>query len=209
MARTQQGGISIEQISPSKIKITCEQQEIQIPDNEFSTYKNLKIVHIPNDKQLIKIGNKAFCGTMLEKIVIDGNAESEESEGLVIPKTVTEIGANAFDGCPFKELTIYDTLKEIGENAFYCTNLNNVTVKNARTEEVIKTIKIKSQNNTISLFDTEKANPTELIKNACASRENVVVLEDLNAKNNQKAATRTQRNANNQRGLGCFKGCCK
>lgn len=62
-------------------------------------------------------------GTVLQKYL-------GESDDVIIPEGVTEIGVNAFEGCSMESITIPKTVKRIGFGAFsLCVNLNRVYIE--------------------------------------------------------------------------------
>ena len=149
---------SVTEIGRSMFKNCSSLTEIVIPDavtkigaSAFNGCSSLKELKIP--ATVVEIGDRAFasCYALNTITVADGNtvyksidnvlynkdvtslmqyAVGNEATALVIPSTVTEIGASAFAGAAnLTTLTIPNSVKTIGKYAFDgCVNVANVTL---------------------------------------------------------------------------------
>lgn len=92
----------------------------EIGESAFSWYKDLIDITLPEG--LLKIGDWAFCGCGIHK--------------LVIPKGVTEIGKSAFSWCDgLTSLEIPASAKAIGQEALHgCPSLKEILFDGSQTE---------------------------------------------------------------------------
>ena len=95
--------------------------------NSFSL-DGLLYVEFPENLKII--GNNAFdqCGYLGDEEMADYVTDID-SVDIIIPDSVTEIGTEAFLGCPFKTIVLPKGLQEIQTLAFYnCSNLEEITI---------------------------------------------------------------------------------
>ena len=107
-------------------------KEVTIPESVVSIEESFVSCYLT--EIYVNANNLNYCS-------IDGNLYSKdgkiliqffnnnESDTVVIPRGVTEIGEYAFAGKEgFSSVIIPDSVKNIGSRAFYMTNLRNVTI---------------------------------------------------------------------------------
>ncbi len=140
-------GGSVEVIGESAFADCSSLQSAQLPDslqlldvNAFAGCTSLESVYIPANMEVNVYSGRPgpFAGCSALDSVAYGEGITRipatlfEGSGIsyvVIPPTVTEIGASAFSWCQnITEVVIPDTVKMIGQNAFAgCENLEEVT----------------------------------------------------------------------------------
>lgn len=78
----------------------------------FANCNSLRQVIFGENTRIRRLGNNCFSHTQIQRIVI--------------PRNVTEIGANAFHSCPLFEVKFEDgsKLQKIGSCAFYDTRIS-------------------------------------------------------------------------------------
>ena len=147
-------------------KIVIGEGITDINDNQFSEYKNLITVQLPNT--LKSIGNNAFEGCI-------------SLETINLPNSIMEIGSCAFKECSSLEsVTLPLNLTVIDEEVFRkCTNLKNVIIPEGTT-----IIKQQAFDNCISIKTINLPNTINTIEcNAffnCTSLEKIVIPKGMN-----------------------------
>ena len=104
---------------------------IHIADRAFYNRKKLTTIQIPNN--VTSIGESAFYGTGLTKLVLPNTiirirrftfSNCKALTRLIIPNSVTIIGERAFAGCTkIANITIPDSVTKIGNNIFEYTKV--------------------------------------------------------------------------------------
>ncbi|KAK8898405.1 hypothetical protein M9Y10_000691 [Tritrichomonas musculus] len=119
-------------------KLTIPNYIKQICSNAFSSCEALEKVEIPDDSELISIGEKAFEFLHISDISIPIHVKKIEKASFLgciklemvifhLNSEIELIGKESFSETSVNTITIPKHVKKIGENAFYnCENLKNV-----------------------------------------------------------------------------------
>ena len=118
----------------SLTSVTIPNSVTSIGDLTFWNCENLKEVHITDIAAWCKIAFKWSESNPLyyaHNLYVNGTHVTD----LVIPNSVTSIGASAFSGCSsLTSVTIPNSVTSIGEDAFaVCYNMTSVTIPNSVT----------------------------------------------------------------------------
>ena len=72
----------------------------------------------------------SYKGMPVTSIAREGFKDCRELTGIIIPESITEICASAFEGCDClgKAVISGSSLKEIGDHAFFCTSLTSIRI---------------------------------------------------------------------------------
>ncbi len=114
-----------------------------------------------------RIGSCAFSSN---RIFSSDPALSERLAEILLPDTMEELGAAAFQGCNFTEITLPDGLRFIGECAFAPT-LEHLEMPDSVTELGIQTFLMYDQLKSIKLSDSLVVLPSAAFFGCTALRE--------------------------------------